>query len=404
MRIVMLGPFGLHPKGTMQARALPAARALARCGHAVTILMPPWHTPAEAGRRWRDEASGVQLEYLELGALKWPVVGHVLLGTRMARRAMALGPDVVHAFKPKAYSGLAALALRSRRRFRGTPPLVLDTDDWEGPGGWNDLEPYSPAQRRVFAWQEKWGLRHSDAVTVASRALQTLVWSVGVKPASVHYLPNAMEKAAIEGFSHSQRARRSGPRAPTILLYTRFFEFDLVRPLEVLAQVRNERANARLIVAGRGLFGEEARFEELARERGLGEAVEYLGWIEPDALAGLVADADLALYPFDDTLVNRTKSSVKLLELMAAGAPIVAEAVGQNTEVIGNTDAGWLVSPGDTEMMARAALELIARPDRRRAMSQAARTRVAERYCWDEQIEVLEATYESIAAGSVSAG
>ena len=31
MRVAMIGPFGLEPKGTMRARALPLAQALALC-------------------------------------------------------------------------------------------------------------------------------------------------------------------------------------------------------------------------------------------------------------------------------------------------------------------------------------------------------------------------------------
>ena len=47
---------------------------------------------------------------------------------------------------------------------------VVDADDWEGPGGWND-DPragYSGAAQRVFAWQERFGLSHADAWTVMS--------------------------------------------------------------------------------------------------------------------------------------------------------------------------------------------------------------------------------------------
>ena len=48
MNVVMVGPFGLWPRTTMGARALPMAKALAARGHAVTILLPPWQNPEEA--------------------------------------------------------------------------------------------------------------------------------------------------------------------------------------------------------------------------------------------------------------------------------------------------------------------------------------------------------------------
>jgi hypothetical protein len=157
MNVVMLGPFGLRPKGTMRARALPAARALAARGHRVTLVMPPWHTAEEAGRAWDDATPGVRLEYVSLGGLAVPVAGHAVVAARLARRALALRPEVVHAFKPKAYSGLAAALLGAWRRPNRSFTLIVDSDDWEGPGGWNDREPYSGPQRRFFAWQEAWG-------------------------------------------------------------------------------------------------------------------------------------------------------------------------------------------------------------------------------------------------------
>jgi glycosyltransferase involved in cell wall biosynthesis len=418
LRIVMLGPFGLHPKGTMRARALPAARALAARGHAVDIVMPPWHTPAEAGRTWVDP-TGVYLEYVSLAGLGVPGLGHAAVAARMARRALAARADVVHVFKPKAYGALAAMLLRIAQRRGARLALVVDTDDWEGAGGWNALEPYSGAMRAVFARQERWGLVHCDAVTVASRALEALVWSLGVPPARVTYLPNALgdlppppgsPRAGAEAGGSTPGAVTPAPvrpaaeaggrtSAPTLLLYTRFFEFDLARPLEVLARVRAACPGTRLVVAGRGLFGEETRFLEAARARGLGEAVEYRGWLEADAAAATFASADVALYPFDDTLVNRTKSAVKLLELLAAGVPVVAEAVGENREVIADGRSGRLVPAGDVDAFAAAVIDLLASPERARALGAAGRACVADSYRWSGRVTTLEGAYAAAAAG-----
>lgn len=388
LRIVFLGPFGLHPKGTMRARALPAARALAARGHSVHVLMPPWQTPAEAGRMWQDQ--GVSAEYVSLAGLGLPAAGHGLVAARMARRALALAPDLVHAFKPKAYSGLAAMLLRARQRLGGDFVLAMDTDDWEGPGGWNDLEDYSQAQRAVFARQERWGLAHADTVTVASRALEALAWSVGVPPERVTYLPNAVEPARLPA-ARVRPPAHDGP--PTILLYTRFHEFQLERPLEVLAAVRRQVPAARLVVAGMGLTGEERRFLDRARALGLGDAVSLQGWLAEDAAARLFDAVDVALVPVDDTLVNRTRSSMKLLDLLAAGLPVVAESVGQTAEVIEPGVSGLLVAPGDVQGLANGLVRLLNDAALRQALGQGAAARVRSAFAWPERIVALEDTY-----------
>ncbi|MEZ4517169.1 MAG: glycosyltransferase [Chloroflexota bacterium] len=147
MRIAMIGPFGLHPKSTMRSRALGLARPLAHNGNEVMVIMPPFHTPEEADRTWTED--GVTLRYVPLDG------GTVGTAWRMVRETLDWRPDVVHSFKPKAYSGLVAWWLWQFHRSR--LGLVTDSDDWEGWGGWNDNAPYSATQKRFFAWQEQWG-------------------------------------------------------------------------------------------------------------------------------------------------------------------------------------------------------------------------------------------------------
>lgn len=390
MHIVMVGPFGLRPRGTMSVRALPLARALAARGHLVTLLLPPWQNPGDAGRCWED--AGVRVENISLPR-RVPTLFHLLTAWRLAVRARALRPQVVHFFKPKAYSGLAHFLLAFPPHAR-RPRLVVDTDDWEGPGGWNDMaDPisgrplYTPAQRRFFAWQERWGLTHADAVTVASRTLESLVWALGVPPERVFYVPNGWSA----GGEPPAPCADEGP--PVILLYTRFFEFPLARGVGLLRRVWERAPHARLRVVGEGLFGEEARLLEEARRAGRAEAVEYVGWVEPERLPAIFAQATLAIYPFDDTLINRAKCPVKLLDLLGAGVPVVAEAVGEIREVIRHGETGWLVPPGDEAAFAGAVLHLLEEPSLRRRLGLQAAQDIRQHRSWARLAAVVERAY-----------
>mgnify|MGYP005848552289 FL=1 len=386
----MIGPFGLRPRGTMSVRALPLARALAARGHAVTLLLPPWQNPQDAGRC--GEEAGVRVENIPLPP-RVPLLFHLQTARPLAARALALRPDVVHFFKPKAYSGLAHFLLALRPRAR-RPRLVVDSDDWEGPGGWNDMtDPasgrplYTPAQRRFFAWQERWGLTHADAVTVASRTLESLVWALGVPPERVFYVPNGWSGA------EALPAPRADEGPPVILLYTRFFEFPVSRVVGLLRRVREQVPQACLRVVGEGLFGEEARLLEEAREAGLAEAVEYVGWVEPEKLPEVFAHATLAIYPFDDTLINRAKCPVKLLDLLGAGVPVVAEGVGEIREAIRHGETGWLVPPGDEALFAEAVLRLLEEPALRRRLGLQAARDIRGRRSWAHLTAVVERAY-----------
>jgi glycosyltransferase involved in cell wall biosynthesis len=386
MRIAFIGPFGLRPKGTMSVRALPLARALVARGHAVRMLLPPWDHPQDAGRR--TQAAGVEIENMALPA-GVPGLFHLNTTRRLIKRALDFQPDVIHCFKPKAYAGLAAWWLWQLKRVgRVKARLIVDTDDWEGAGGWNDLNEYSWLQKKMFAGQEQWGLTHHDGVTVASKALQAIVWSLGVKPDRVVYLPNGCRESQTTPPQSEIRNQKS-----KILLYTRFFEFKIERVLAVWRRIVDQIPEAQLMVVGQGFHGEEARLLKQAEAIGLRGSIEYAGWVEAAALPDCFAQSCVAIYPFDDTLINRTKCSVKLIDLLSAGVPIVADAVGQNAEYIRHNETGVLVPSDDTDAMAQAVIDLLRDREKANRLGARAAQDVRERFGWDRLVLDVERIY-----------
>jgi len=390
MRVIFIGPFGLRVKGTMSRRALPMARALAARGHQVDIILPPWDCPEDSGREWEGEGVGVHNITLPP---RFPLLFHLLVTWRLVRRALALQPDVVHCFKPKAYAGLSAAVIWFLQRLGWTKVrLVLDSDDWEGWGGWNEIGDYTWVQKRFFAWQERWGLTHCDALTVVSRALQTLAWSLGVAPKRVFYVPNGTPHAS-RFTPHVSRFTFHVSRF-TVLLYTRFFEFQAGRVIEVFERVAAEVPGVQFLIVGEGLSGEEEKLLHLASQRGLADRIVYAGWVEPTELPGYLAAADVAIYPLDDNLLNRARCSAKLVDLMAAGLAIVAEDVGQSREYIGPGRSGLLVEAGDTEAFARCVVKLLRDERLRGVLGDEARRRVCEEFAWERLVERIESAYQ----------
>src|SRR5512134_4024686 len=104
LRIAMLAPFGIRPKGTLSARMLPLAQALTRRGHTVSIVAPPVQNPQDAGRR--DMYDGVAVIHTPLPALPG-LAGVAQQVQSLLCMALAERPDLLHLFKPKGYSGLA---------------------------------------------------------------------------------------------------------------------------------------------------------------------------------------------------------------------------------------------------------------------------------------------------------
>jgi glycosyltransferase involved in cell wall biosynthesis len=407
---VLIAPFARRPKGTTDLRVLPLARALAGAGHEVTVLIPPYDHPIEGGRTYtvgeaRVEALPVNGTVREDSLRQ--AVEQPRLAAAVARRALALRPEVVHVFKPKAVTGLTQMLLWSAARASGRPALVLDTDDWEGHGGWNEREAYPWWQKELCDWQERWGLRHADALTVASRTLEVQAWGRGVPPSAVFYLPNGLDAAEALGRGLGGEAQTSlvstgSSRAvspPMLLLYTRFFEFEPERVAQVLGYVREEVPAARLLVVGAGKYGQERRLLALARAQGMGESIVHAGWQAPETLPGLLAAGDVALVPADDNLANRAKCSAKLLQLLQIGIPVVADDVGQAAEYVEHGTHGLLSDPDDPRSMARAAVRLLHAPELARRLAESGRRRVEADFNWPRLARQAERAYEAALTG-----
>ncbi len=389
----MLAPFGIRPKGTLSARMLPLAAELQRLGHRVRIIAPAYLNPQDAATT--TTVNGVTVEHVPLPRLPGPL-GVLETSAYLLRAALQARPDVLHLFKPKGYSGLAALWSRV---LRPRLPLVVDTDDWEGWGGWNDLAPYPRPMKTLFAWQERSLPQRAAAVTVASRTLQTQVWGFGVPPQRVCYVPNGVpaEPPCLPDRATARRELGLGA-APVVLLYTRFWEYALHEIVAVLLALHNHDPAARLLVLGAGERGEERELSALTERAGIATQLDQRGWATPEQIAAAFAASDVALAPFSDTLMNRAKGMAKLLQLLHSGVPVVASHVGQAAEYIAHGSSGLLVPPDNGGALAQAVLTLLSAPEEAQALGAAGQRRVIERFSWPRLASTLAEVYAAVAA------
>ncbi|KAB0666166.1 glycosyltransferase family 4 protein [Oryzomonas japonica] len=382
MKIVFLAPFGIRPKGTVIARMLPLAAELQGLGHQVVIIAPPYTNPEDSGKT--EVLRGVRLVNVAL-----PAGGNARralpLAWRMFRAALRERADVVHLFKPKGYGGLAAMAHIALHRLGvGLPPLFVDTDDWEGKGGMNELHTYSSLEKRFFAFQEQWLSRHAAGMTVASRELERLTAGLGVAAAKILYLPNCVEQAPPGDGLRARKRLGIEAAAPVVLLYTRFFEFSQERLHRLFADLYRRVPGVRFLVVGKGRHGEEERLAGAAETGGFREALVMAGWVEPQEIPDYLAAADVAIYPLDDTLVNRAKCPAKLTEIIRAGIPVVADRVGQAAEYVSDGASGYLCDPAQVEAMAEKTAALALDRTLGRQVGEEGRRYLAERFTWHE--------------------
>jgi glycosyltransferase involved in cell wall biosynthesis len=389
---------------------LPLAHALVERGHTVRIVIPPWDDPT--ARPGTTTISGVEVITLPLPArlpntlaLTYDLLRHALARTSTTPHSALRTPhstDVVHVFKPVGYSGLAGFTLSAMR-----VPWVLDVDDWEGPGGFSDKNPYSLPERLSITAMEALLPRMAGALTAASHTLEARAWSMGLPRCRVAYMPNGVSHDRYDSwsaYSHNSPTTHSPltgairnqynlHNGPIILLYTRFAEFPYRWPLHILKRILSDHPTATLLIVGSGFFHEEEKLRADAARMGLTPHLAITGRVPEAALPAFLSLADVAIYPMADTLLNRAKSPVKVIEPMLLDIPIVAHRVGQAAEFVG--DAGVLIEPGNLEAMALAVSALLKDPSRRAHLGAKAEQRVWTHFNWRTLSAAAERMYNA---------
>ncbi|HWX96135.1 MAG TPA: glycosyltransferase family 4 protein [Solirubrobacteraceae bacterium] len=168
------------------------------------------------------------------------------------------------------------------------------------------------------------------------------------------------------------------------------FAGRIVRPKGVDVLIRAARdVDAEFVICGDGRQLEEMR--SLAAELGVQERVCFRGWLDADQLAEELANASIvvvpSLWPEPFGLVG--------IEGQAAGRPAVASATGGIVDWLDDGVSGLSVPPGDAGRLAQALNELLADPERRRAMGIAGRRAVAERFSADTHLRALLEGYRN---------
>jgi glycosyltransferase involved in cell wall biosynthesis len=183
------------------------------------------------------------------------------------------------------------------------------------------------------------------------------------------------------------------------------FAGRIIAPKGVRVLIRAAReVDAEFVICGDGWRLPEMR--RLAERLGVHERVTFTGWLGADALARELAEASVVALPS----VWPEPFGLVGIEAFTAGRPVVASSTGGIVDWLEDGVNGLAVEPGDADALARALNELLADPERQRAMGAAGKAMADERYSADRHISALLEAYraarehwESAGPGSVRA-
>ncbi|MEU5940874.1 glycosyltransferase family 4 protein [Micromonospora sp. NPDC047548] len=144
---------------------------------------------------------------------------------------------------------------------------------------------------------------------------------------------------------------------------------------------RRGRTGWRLTIAGDGESMPALR--KLVSERGLGDVVEFAGWLDVGAVHDLLRTATVAIQPDLPTRMNDLSTMAKTVEYLGRGVPVVAADLTETRRTAG--EAAVYVPTGTPVEFAIAIEELLADPARRARMREAGLARFADTLAWEHQ-------------------
>jgi glycosyltransferase involved in cell wall biosynthesis len=346
----------LDAAGAEREVALLATR-LDRARFDVRVLALTRGGPLEANLR----AAGVPVDVL---GKRWKLSPAAVLG--LAHRLRRARPDIVHThlFTANAYGRVAALLAGA--------PAVVATEHATDPG-----------KRRWHEAIDRALARRSAAVVCVSEAVRAAYARRGIPAAKLRVIPNGVDAEAI--------ARAAEGLAPAPDLVATASRLDPAKDVPTLVRaiaiLRARGAAARLAIAGEGPA--RAAIEAEIARAGLGDAVRLLGF-RPD-VPRVIAGASVF------ATASRTEGfGLAAAEAMAVGRPVVASRVEGLAEVVEDGRTGLLVPSGNAEAFALAIGALLADPARARAMGEAGRARVCERFPADRMVREWAALFDAL--------
>lgn len=161
--------------------------------------------------------------------------------------------------------------------------------------------------------------------------------------------------------------------------------------LQAAARLALEYPGLRLVMGGDGELDEARRFAE---SLGISAHLELAGWVTGKDKQALLSKASVYVLPsYHEGL------PMSVLEAMAAGLPVVSTRVGGIPEAIRDGVNGFLLEPGDIDMLVDRLRTLLNDVGLRRRMGEAAREHVQYNFSTEVIVPRIEEIYGQLLVG-----
>ena len=234
----------------------------------------------------------------------------------------------------------------------------------------------------------KFCIEESDGVTAVSRFLKEKTitnYNINKEIETIH---NFIDTDLYKPIDCNRFRNHIAPDGEKVFVHTSNFRAVKRVPdtIRILKKVREE-IPAKLLLIGDG--PERSECERLARELDLQNDVKFLG--KQDALVEILGAGDIFLMP------SQSESfGLSALEAMSCGVPVISSSVGGLPELVRHNETGFIAEIGDTDRMAKYAVDLLSNERKHKKFAKKSRERAVNTFRKDMIIPQYEEYYAKI--------
>lgn len=221
---------------------------------------------------------------------------------------------------------------------------------------------------------------------------EALVDYCTIAPAKVSVIPPGVDLSRFRPMSQRQSREHLGYDDELSILFVGRLEplKGLDNLFRAVASLENSNLITLNVVGGDENSQEKARLQTLAGRMKLTKSVRFIGSVSQDELPIHYNAADVCVLPS-----HYESFGLAALEAAACGRPVVASEVGGLSAIVQSGSTGFLVPPGQSDIMAERLCELLNDDVMRARMGTAARIH-AESLGWERSADSLLECYRRL--------
>ena len=396
MKILLLLTQSLDSPGG-GGRFFPIAKALAYHGHQVTVVA--LHHDFVNCKQRSFRLDGVDVHYVaqmhvhksnntktyySTPKLLWLV----LLATWwLTWHALKHRADVIHVCKAQPMNLVASYAAHLLKR----TPVFVDSDDLEAVN--NHFS--SRWQQKVVAAFENWPISFVSGITTHTSFLRNHYIQLGYPEGQIQLVALGVDRQSfmVESNTMQLKQKLDIPNDAKVIVYVGSMSLTN-HPIDMLLQsfmtVVEAVPDAFLLLVGSGENFDE--LQQLASQLGLADQTLFVGRIPREDVVHYYRLGLVSVDPRRDTLLAESSLSLKIVESLASGVPVVSTDIGDREQLV--ADAGIVVPPDDSAELANALITFLQDDQLRAAYTEAAQ-RTSESHYWDQRILDFVKVYRS---------